>query len=335
MSDTPVDPAAFAGRTVLVTGAGGFIGSHLVERLVGLGARVRAFVRYTSHGGAGWLDRSPARGDIEVVRGDLADRDSVEASAEGCDVALHLGALIAIPYSYQAPESYVRTNVIGTLNVLQAARRHGLSRVVHVSTSEVYGTAQIVPMTEAHPLVGQSPYSATKIGADKLAESYCLSFGTPVVTLRPFNTFGPRQSARAVIPTLITQALAGQTVRLGDLRPTRDFVFVDDTVEGFVRAALTPGIEGETIHLGTGVETSVSELIDRVRAVTGADFEVISEAERLRPEASEVMRLIADAGHARARLGWAPTVTLDHGLARTTDFIRAHADLYRPREYAV
>ncbi|MFN3352086.1 MAG: SDR family NAD(P)-dependent oxidoreductase [Brevundimonas sp.] len=335
MSDRSVDPTALAGRRVLVTGAGGFIGSHVVERLVELGASVRAFVRYTSHGGAGWLDRSPVRREIEVVRGDLADRDSVEAAAEGCDVALHLGALIAIPYSYQAPESYVRTNIVGTLNVLQAARRHRLSRVVHVSTSEVYGTAQVAPMTEAHPLVGQSPYSATKIGADKLAESFHLSFQTPVVTLRPFNTFGPRQSARAVIPALITQALAGRTVRLGDLRPTRDFVFVADTVEGFMRAATAPGVEGRTIHLGTGVETSIAELIDKVRAVTGSDFEVVEEAQRLRPSGSEVMRLIADAANARDQLGWSPAVDLEEGLRRTVAFIRENADLYRPEEYAV
>lgn len=331
MSQSP----SLAGRKVLVTGAGGFIGSHVIERLVQLGAHARAFVRYTSHGGAGWLDRSPVRGEIEVVRGDLADRDSVDAAAEGCDVALHLGALIAIPYSYQAPESYVRTNVVGTLNVLQAARRHGLSRIVHVSTSEVYGTAQVAPMTEAHPLVGQSPYSASKIGADKLAESFHLSFQTPVVTLRPFNTFGPRQSARAVIPALITQALAGRTVRLGDLRPTRDFVFVADTVEGFVRAATAPGVEGRTIHLGTGVETSIAELIDKVRAVTGSDFEVVEEAQRLRPSGSEVMRLIADAANARDQLGWSPSVSLEEGLRRTVAFIREHADLYRPEEYAV
>ncbi|MFC0632443.1 SDR family NAD(P)-dependent oxidoreductase [Brevundimonas balnearis] len=335
MSDRSADPTPLAGRKVLVTGAGGFIGSHVVERLVELGASVRAFVRYTSHGGAGWLDRSPVRGEIEVVRGDLADRDSVDAAVEGCDVALHLGALIAIPYSYQAPESYVRTNIVGTLNVLQAARRHGLSRVVHVSTSEVYGTAQVAPMTEAHPLVGQSPYSASKIGADKLAESFHLSFQTPVVTLRPFNTFGPRQSARAVIPALITQALAGRTVRLGDLRPTRDFVFVADTVEGFVRAATAPGVEGRTIHLGTGVETSIAELIDKVRAVTGSDFEVVEEAQRLRPSGSEVMRLIADAANARDQLGWSPSVPLEEGLRRTVAFIRENADLYRPEEYAV
>jgi NAD dependent epimerase/dehydratase len=326
---------ALFGRRVLVTGAGGFIGSRLSERLVEAGAKVRALVRYTSDGEAGWLDRSPVRGEVEVRRGDLADRDSVVDAVKGCDLVFHLGALIAIPYSYLAPESYVRTNILGTLNVLQACREAGVGRLVHTSTSEVYGSAQTTPMTEAHPLVGQSPYSASKIAADKLAESYHRSFGLPVVTIRPFNTFGPRQSARAVIPTIASQALAGGTVRLGDLRPTRDFVFVDDTAAGFIAGATTPGIEGETIHLGTGRETSIGDLARMIGEAAGVELTIESQDDRLRPPASEVERLIADASRARDRLGWAPAVGLEEGLARVVDFVRENPGLYRPAEYAV
>ena len=326
---------ALSGRRVLVTGAGGFIGSRLTEKLVEGGADVRALVRYTSDGEAGWLDRSPVRGDIEVKRGDLADRDSVMDAVKGCDLVFHLGALIAIPYSYLAPESYVRTNILGTLNVLQACREAGVGRLVHTSTSEVYGSAQVTPMTEAHPLVGQSPYSASKIAADKLAESYHRSFELPVVTIRPFNTFGPRQSMRAVIPTIAVQALAGRTVRLGDLRPTRDFVFVDDTAAGFIAGATTPGIEGETIHLGTGRETSIGDLARMIGAAAGVELTVETEGDRLRPMASEVERLIADPAKAKAKLGWEARVSLEDGLKRVVDFVRAHPDLYRPAEYAV
>ncbi len=322
-------------RRVLVTGAGGFIGSRLVEQLVEAGARVRAFVRYTSDGEAGWLDRSPVRGEVEVTRGDLADRDSVSEAVRGQSLVLHLGALIAIPYSYDAPESYVRTNILGTLNVLQAVRAHGVERLVHTSTSEVYGSAQAVPMTEAHPLVGQSPYSASKIGADMLAESWRRSFQTPVVTLRPFNTFGPRQSARAVIPSIAVQALAGRPVRLGDTRPTRDFVFVDDTVTGFLKAATVPGIEGETIHLGGGREVRIGDLPGLIGRAAGVEVTVEHDPARMRPADSEVERLCADASHARDRLGWTPSVSVEEGLARTVAFIRDNPDLYRPAEYAV
>lgn len=327
--------AELNGRRVLVTGAGGFIGSRVCERLIEAGADVRALVRYTSDGEAGWLDRSPIRGDIEVARGDLADRDSVADAMKGRQIVLHLGALIAIPYSYLAPESYVRTNILGTLNVLQCAREQGIDRLVHTSTSEVYGSAQTVPMTEDHPLVGQSPYSASKIAADKLAESYHRSFATPVVTLRPFNTFGPRQSARAVIPALAVQALAGQVVRMGDPRPTRDFVFVDDTAEAFVRAATAPGIEGLTLHFGGGREIAVGDLPRMIGEAAGVDVTVEHDPQRMRPAASEVERLIADASRARDLLGWTPRVSVEEGLAQVVDFIRAHPDLYRPREYAV
>lgn len=326
---------SLSGRRVLVTGAGGFIGSRLTERLVEAGAEVRALVRYTSDGDAGWLDRSAARGEIDVRRGDLADRDSVTDAMRDRDLVFHLGALIAIPYSYLAPESYVRTNILGTLNVLQAARELGVERLVHTSTSEVYGSAQFTPMTEAHPLVGQSPYSASKVGADKLAESYHRSFELPVVTLRPFNTFGPRQSARAVIPAVAVQALAGRPVRMGDTRPTRDFVFVDDTVAGFIAAGTVAGIEGETIHIGGGREIPVGDLPRLIGEAAGIEVRVEQDAARIRPAASEVERLVADASRARALLGWTPKVSVEEGLARVVDFIRQNPDLYRPAEYAV
>ena len=323
------------GRRVLVTGAGGFIGSRLCERLVEAGAEVRALVRYTSDGEAGWLDRSPIRGEIDLKRGDLADRDSVFDAVRDREIVFHLGALIAIPYSYLAPESYVRTNILGTLNVLQAVRELGVHRLVHTSTSEVYGSAQFTPMTEAHPLVGQSPYSASKIAADKLAESYHRSFGTPVVTLRPFNTFGPRQSARAVIPAIAVQLLAGRPVRLGDTRPTRDFVYVDDTVDAFLRAATAPGIEGLTVHTGGGREIAIGDLPAMIGAAAGLPVEVEPDPQRMRPAASEGERLHADASLAKERLDWTPSITVEEGLARTVAFIRDNPALYRPAEYAV
>lgn len=343
MNDTPqTDPvlsapilSGLSGKRVLVTGAGGFIGSRLTERLVELGAEVRTLVRYTSDGDAGWLDRSSVRGDIDLRRGDLADRDSVFDAVKDRDIVFHLGALIAIPYSYLAPESYVRTNMFGTLNVLQAVRELGVGRMVHTSTSEVYGSAQTIPMTEAHPLVGQSPYSATKIAADKLAESYHRSFETPVVTLRPFNTFGPRQSARAVIPAITVQLLAGKPVKLGDTRPTRDFVFVDDTADAFLRAGITPGIEGETIHTGGGREVRIGDLPAMIAKAADLPIEVVPDETRMRPAASEVERLIADASLAKARLGWTPRFSIEEGLARTVAFIRDNPHLYRPDEYAV
>lgn len=323
------------GRRVLVTGAGGFVGSHLTERLVRAGGRVRAMVHYNALGTWGWLDQSPVRGDIDVIASDLADRDSVVRAMTGSEIVFHLGALIAIPYSYEAPASYVHTNVIGTLNVLQAARELGVERVVHTSTSEVYGTAQYVPIDEKHLLQGQSPYSASKIGADKMAQAFHRSFGVPVVTLRPFNTFGPRQSARAVIPTIITQCLAGDTVHLGSLEPTRDFSYVTDSVEGYLLAAGTDKVVGMTINLGSGREISIGDLARTIMGMTGSAATIESDERRIRPETSEVDRLLADNSLARSLLGWRPQVTLEDGLARTIDWIRQNPERFRPGTYVV
>jgi NAD dependent epimerase/dehydratase len=320
-------------RVVLVTGAGGFIGSHLAERLVELGADVRAFVHYNALGTHGWLDSSPLAPQMKVIAGDVCDRESVRSAMESADTVFHLAALIAIPYSYRAPSSYVRTNVEGTMNVVQSAREIGVRRVIHTSTSEVYGTARYVPIDEAHPLHGQSPYSATKIGGDKIAESYFCSFGVPLVTVRPFNTFGPRQSARAVIPTIITQVLSGETVRLGALRPTRDFNFVSNTVDGFVAAAESESAVGETINLGTGREISIGDLAGLIERLAGRPLRIESDAERLRPEASEVERLLAGIDKARRVLDWEPRITLEDGLQQTIEWIGNHMERYRPGVY--
>ena len=324
-------------ETVLVTGAGGFIGSHLVEALVREGRRVRAFVRYNGRGDAGQLRFLPAgvRAGLEVVFGDLRDANAVLDAARGVDVIYHLGALIGIPYSYVHPRETVDTNVTGTLNVLAAARERGVRRVVHTSTSEVYGTARSVPITEAHPLQGQSPYSASKIGADMLAESFHRSFGVPVVTLRPFNTYGPRQSMRAVIPTIAVQALRGDVVRLGSLTPTRDLNFVTDTVDAFLRAGRVPGIEGRLMNLARDEETSVGALAEKIVAIVGRPVRIETDASRLRPEASEVQRLRGDSSLARELLGWTPVVPLDEGLRRTVAWVRENLDAYAGDGYQV
>ncbi len=324
-------------RPVLVTGAGGFIGSHLVEELVGRRARVRAFVRYNSRGTRGFIDDFPpqVKERLEVVTGDLRDASAVAGAAEGMSVVFHLGALIAIPYSYLHPREVVETNVLGTLNVLQAARQHGVERVVHTSTSEVYGTAQYVPIDEKHPLVGQSPYSASKIGADQLAESFHRSYELAVTTVRPFNTYGPRQSARAVIPSIIIQAITADRIFLGATHPTRDLVFVKDTARGFVELAGCDAALGQVVNLGSGREVSVRELTERIVALVGRPVEIVFDATRLRPERSEVERLVADNRRARELAGWEPRVGLDEGLRATIDWISAHAALYRPHEYAV
>ena len=321
------------GTRVLVTGAGGFIGSHLTERLVEVGADVRALVHYNALGTWGWLDQSPVCGDIEVVAGDICDRDSVRQAMQGVEIVFHLAALIAIPYSYHAPASYVCTNVEGTLNVLQVARGLGVRRIVHTSTSEVYGTARYVPIDEAHPLQAQSPYSASKIGADKLAEAFHLSFDLPVVTVRPFNTFGPRQSARAIIPTIITQCLTGENVRLGSLHPTRDLNYVSNIVEGFLLAASASAAVGQTINLGSGREISIGELAQLIARLAGQPIAIESDEQRVRPDKSEIERLLADNTLARTLLGWEPVVSLEEGLKRTIEWMRQHLERYRPDVY--
>lgn len=325
------------GRSVLVTGAGGFIASHLVERLVKDGAQVRAFVRYNSRGDPGLLSQlDPAsRQAIDLIAGDLRDLPAIEQAVKGVSHIFHLGALIAIPYSYLHPAEVVETNVIGTLNVLLAAQAAGTGRIIHTSTSEVYGTAQRVPIDEGHPLQGQSPYSASKIGADKIAESFYRSYGLQVVTLRPFNTYGPRQSARAVIPTIITQALTQDVVRLGNLDARRDLTYVEDTVDGFMRVGETPGVEGETFNLGSGSEVQVGELARQIIDLIGRPVSIEVDKQRLRPEKSEVQRLLSDNRLAKERLGWEPQVSLCQGLERTIEWIRGHLDSYQPNQYQV
>ncbi|WP_303884591.1 SDR family NAD(P)-dependent oxidoreductase [Acetomicrobium mobile] len=322
-------------KKVLVTGAGGFIGSHVVERLVEAGATVRAFVHYNALGTWGWLDESSVCDSIEVVSGDICDRDNIRQAMKDIEIVFHLAALIGIPYSYCAPLSYVRTNIEGTLNVLQAAREFNVKRVVHTSTSETYGTARYVPIDEKHPLQGQSPYSATKIGADKMAEAFYLSFGLPIVTVRPFNTFGPRQSARAVIPTIITQCLTSDMVRLGNLYPTRDLTYVSDTVRGFILAASAPGAVGRTINIGSGREISIGNLAELITRLIGKPVDIESDMSRIRPANSEVERLIADNTLAQHLLGWEPEVSLEEGLIRTIEWVRQHLRRYRSGVYAI
>lgn len=320
-------------KTVLVTGGGGFIGSHLTERLVAEGAHTRALVRYTSSGTRGWLQGSTAESQVEFIYGDLRDRDSLRKAIKGVDAVFHLGALIAIPYSYDAPQSYVETNIVGTLNVLEAARDFGVSRIVHTSTSEVYGTSQTVPIEETHPLQGQSPYSATKIGADKLAESFFLSFNTPVVTVRPFNTYGPRQSARAVIPTIITQMLARQEVKLGNLSPTRDLNFVTDTVSGFLALASCDAAVGQVVNLANSKEISIGELVKLIARLTGSEALVAEDNQRFRPANSEVERLCGSYAKAKALSGWEPAYSLEDGLKATIDWMQGNLGRYRIGEY--
>ena len=327
----------WSGRPVLVTGAGGFIGSHLSEELVRRGARVRAFVHYRSTGQLGLLGWAEprVRDAIEIVAGDLRDVETVARAVKGHDRVFHLAALIGIPYSYRSPRDVVETNLVGTLNVLQACRDAGVGLLIHTSTSEVYGSARTVPIREDHPLQGQSPYAATKIGADSLVESFWRSFDLPAAIVRPFNTYGPRQSPRAVIPTIISQALGGDAIQLGSLQPTRDFNFVSDTVAGFLQIAGSDAARGETFNLGTGRETSVADLVRIVGDLVQRPLVVAPDEQRVRPVASEVDRLVADASKARERCGWAPEVTLEAGLRLTIDWIGDHQALYGRDEYSV
>jgi NAD dependent epimerase/dehydratase len=317
-------------QKVLVTGADGFIGSHLTEALFEAGHDVRALCQYNSFSSWGWLDLSPCRREIEIVLGDVRDQAQMRSICKGVDTVYHLAALIAIPYSYQAPSSYVDTNIHGTLNVLQAALDANVRRVVQTSTSEVYGTARLVPIREDHPLQAQSPYSATKIGADALAYSFYSSFNLPVVTARPFNTYGPRQSARAVIPTAITQLLAGyNTIKLGALTPTRDFNFVLDTCQGFMALAECDAAIGKTVNIGSGTEISIGDTVALIAGLIGVDVEIECDEMRLRPDNSEVERLISDSSLMRSLTGYAPRYSLREGLALTIDWLRQPDNLKR------
>ena len=332
-----VSMSDWSGRRVLVTGAGGFIGSHVCELLVGAGATVRAFVRYNSRNDYGCLEfcEPELREELEIFTGDLANPEAVAGAVAGSEVVLHLGALIPIPYSYRHPREFVTANLEGTLNVLEAARRLEVSRIVQTSTSEVYGTAMTVPIPEHHPLHPQSPYAASKVGSDQLALSYRRSFETPVVVARPFNTFGPRQSARAVIPTIITQALSREAIELGSTSPTRDFVYVEDTARGIIRCAEVDDALGEVINLGTGVEVSIGGIVERVLTLVDRELPVVVAEDRLRPPRSEVERLIADRSKARTMLGWEPAVDFDEGLRRTIEWLRGSLAEYKPNIYNV
>jgi len=318
------------GSKVLVTGADGFIGSHLVELLLLLNCNVRAFVYYNSFNSWGWLDTLPIEQQrrLDIFSGDIRDPNGVRQACSGCDIVFHLAALIAIPFSYHSPDSYVDTNIKGTLNVLQAAQQLGMQRVLITSTSEVYGTARYAPIDESHPFQGQSPYSATKIGADRLAESFYRSFGTKVVIVRPFNTFGPRQSARAVIPTIITQLLSGETdIRLGDIRPTRDFNYVKDVVKAFVALAEADNVIGKEINVATGSEASIGEVAHQICSLINPNARIITEGNRVRPENSEVYRLIGDNSKITSLTNWRPDFSLTSGLVDTIEWFRVPENL--------
>jgi dTDP-glucose 4,6-dehydratase len=328
---------SLSGRAVLVTGAGGFIGGHLVERLVREGARVRALVRYNSRNERGtldWFEPEVVR-DVEVMLGELRDIESVNAAVADTEIVFHLGAMIAIPYSYVNPRDFFETNVLGSLNVAQAALAADVERVVQTSTSEVYGTARQVPITEDHPLEPGSPYAASKVGADKLMDAFHRSFRLPVTVLRPFNTYGPHQSARAIIPTIVSQALAGDVLRLGSLEPRRDLTYVSDTVNGFLAAATSTPAIGQTIQLGTEHDVSVGEIVEIVGELVGRELAVERDPERVRPEESEVMRLISSPARAKELMGWSPEVDLREGLRRTIEWIERSRARFRADEYVI
>lgn len=319
---------------ILVTGAGGFIGSHLVEHLIQLGHTVRTFVRYNSSSSNGWLQQN-VQSDIDITRGDIRDYDSVRDAVRGVDAVFHLAALIGIPYSYVSPLAYIRTNVEGTYNVLQACRDEGVSRVVHTSTSEIYGTAQYVPINELHPVNPQSPYAASKSAADQLAISYYRSFELPVTVVRPFNTYGPRQSSRAIIPTIISQLLAGKNLTLGNLTPTRDLNFVTDTARGFVQVGLSPDTVGEVVNVATGKEISIGNLASKIIELVGTHATIECESRRLRPEKSEVERLCGDATKAKTLTAWQSGVSLTEGLQTTIEWVRQNQQCFHVGEYHV
>ena len=310
-------------KKVLVTGAGGFIGSHLIERLIDLGADVKGFVRYNSRNDWGLLEIIPSQklDSLQIISGDLQDYDAVFSAVRDVDVIFHLGSLISIPYSYIRPRDTIENNILSTLNILTAARDLGVEKVVHTSSSEVYGTALYVPIDEKHPLQGQSPYSASKIGADKIAESFYCSFDLPVATIRPFNTYGPRQSARAIIPTIITQAIEQEKIKLGSLFPTRDYTFVKDTVNGFISTAESKSSIGEVINIGSNFEISMGDLAQRISSLLNKDIEIMQDSSRVRPLKSEVKRLWCDNAKAKRLLGWEPQVSLDEGLKETIEWI--------------
>ncbi len=321
---------------ILVTGAGGFIGSHLAEELVRQGEDVRAFVRYNSRDERGLLDDLPKEilDQIEMIPGDLKDPDGVQKAMKGCHKVFHLGALIAIPYSYVHPFDFIQTNVVGTANLLNACRQsETLERVVHTSTSEVYGTAEYIPIDEKHPLHAQSPYAASKIGADKLAESYFLSFHLPIATIRPFNTFGPRQSLRAIIPTIISQAVQDKKIRLGNTKPRRDFLFVRDAVRGFIELGKCDEAVGRVVNIGTGRDISIEELVKEIFDQIGKEGEIEVEDRRIRPEKSEVMRLLCDTRLAQKLFGWAPRYTLENGLRETIEWYRRNLSRFKVGSY--
>lgn len=321
---------------ILVTGAGGFIASHLAEKLVQEGHSVRAFVRYNSRNSWGWLEESPFRNDMEIISGDIRDFDVVKKAVSGCDTVFHLAALIGIPYSYVSPLAYVKTNVEGTYNVLQAARENGSTKVIHTSTSEIYGTAQYVPIDEAHPVNPQSPYSASKASADFLALSFYRSFELPVTVVRPFNTYGPRQSARAIIPTIIGQILEGKKkILLGNLTPTRDLTYVEDTVSGFLAAFRTDKIIGEIVNLGTGMEISVGNLAKQIALLMAKDIEIVEDPQRLRPAKSEVERLLSNPDKMKRLTGWEAKTSLTEGLEKTIRWLSKQSDLYKNDLYNI
>jgi NAD dependent epimerase/dehydratase len=322
-------------KSVLITGAGGFIGSHLTEHLTKMGADVSAIVRYNSRNDWGMLEQISKEilNSIKVIPGDLRDSDAIRNAVNDVDIIFHLGSLIAIPYSYTNPRETVETNIMGTFNVLNAAKDYGIEKIVHTSTSEVYGTAQYVPIDEKHPLKGQSPYSASKIGADKIAESFHLSYELPVSTIRPFNTYGPRQSARAVIPTIISQSLRKNKIELGLLEPTRDYTYVLDTVRGFVKVAESPKSVGEVINIGSNFEVSIGELAKKIFALLDRDVKIVTDSNRVRPKDSEVERLWCDNSKAQDILNWKPEISLDEGLEKVIGWIKNNQDFYKSGIY--